>query len=136
MHKCHNPFQFLIYPGIAARRGEELLEEISKIWLKIKSLKMAMDKNRVTARPQTLHRPTAKKRENNQKNGNRYLAWAYVEAANHAIRCCPKAQKFFQRKMAKSERVLATKALANKLTKATYYIMRDQVDFDEDLLFR
>jgi len=37
--------------------------------------------------------------------------------------------------MAKSERVLATKALANKLTKATYYIMRDQVAFDEDKLF-
>ena len=76
-----------------------------------------------------------KKGENNKKNGNRYLAWAYVEAANHAIRCCPKAQKFFQRKLAKSERVLATKALANKLTKATYYIMRDQVAFDEDKLF-
>ena len=77
-----------------------------------------------------------KKGENNKKNGNRYLAWAYVEAANHAIRCCSKAQKFFQRKMAKNERALAIKALANKLTKATYYIMRDQVDFDEDLLFR
>jgi len=76
-----------------------------------------------------------KKGENNKKNGNRYLAWAYVEAANHAIRCCPKAQKFFQRKMAKSERVLATKALANKLSKATYYIMRDQIAFDEDKLF-
>jgi len=76
-----------------------------------------------------------KKGENNKKNGNRYLAWAYVEAANHAIRYCPKAQKFFQRKMAKNERVLATKALANKLTKATYYIMRDQVAFDEDKLF-
>jgi transposase len=76
-----------------------------------------------------------KKGENNKKNGNRYLAWAYVEAANHAIRCCPKAQKFFQRKMAKNERVLAIKALANKLTKATYYIMRDQVAFDEDKLF-
>jgi len=77
-----------------------------------------------------------KKGENNQKNGNRYLAWAYIEAANHAIRCCPEAQKFFQRKMAKSKRVLATKALANKLTKATYYIMRDQVAFNPELLFR
>jgi transposase len=64
------------------------------------------------------------------------LAWAYVEAANHAMRNCAKAQKFFQRKMAKSKRVLATKALANKLTKATYYIMRDQVAFDEDKLFQ
>ena len=78
----------------------------------------------------------ARKKAKTKKNGNRYLAWAYVETANHAIRCCPKAQKFFQRKMAKSKRVLATKALANKLTKATYFIMRDQVAFDEEKLFR
>jgi transposase len=76
-----------------------------------------------------------KKGENNKKNGNRYLAWAYVEAANHAIRCCPKAEKFFQRKLAKNKRVLAIKALANKLSKATYYVMRDQIAFDEDKLF-
>lgn len=77
-----------------------------------------------------------KKGENNKKNGNKYLAWAHVEAANHAVRNCKKAQKFFQRKMAKSNRVLATKALANKLTKATYYIMRDQVPYDAGNLFR
>jgi len=76
-----------------------------------------------------------KKGENNQKNGNRYLAWAYVEAANHCMRNCVKAQKFFQRKMAKNNRVLATKALANKLTKATYFIMRDQVAYDSEKLF-
>lgn len=76
-----------------------------------------------------------KKGQNNKKNGNRYLAWAYVEAANHAIRTCPEAQRFFQRKMSKSNRVLATKALANKLTKATYYIMRDQLVFDAAKLF-
>jgi len=76
-----------------------------------------------------------KKGENNKKNGNRYLAWAYVEAANHAIRTCPKAQKFFQRKMSKNKRVVAIKALANKLTKATYYIMRDQLAFDSAKLF-
>ncbi len=76
-----------------------------------------------------------KKGENNKKNGNRYLAWAYVEAANHAIRTCPEAQRFFQRKMSKSKRVLAIKALANKLTKATYFMMRDQVDFDSAKLF-
>ncbi len=28
-----------------------------------------------------------KKGENNRKCGNRYLAWAYAEAAVHAIRC-------------------------------------------------
>ena len=31
---------------------------------------------------------------------------------------------------------VATKALANKLTRASYYVMRDQVPFDEDMLFQ
>jgi transposase len=77
-----------------------------------------------------------KKGENNKKNGNRYLAWAYVEAAYHARRCNSQAQRFFQQKMSKSNLTLATKALANKLTKATYYIMRDQLPYDGSKLFR
>lgn len=35
-----------------------------------------------------------KKGEGNSKNGNRYLAWAYVEAANFAIRYNEAAKKF------------------------------------------
>lgn len=77
-----------------------------------------------------------KKGQGNKKNGNRYLSWAYIEAAYHAIRCNKHAQRFFQRKMAKSNRALATKALANKLTKATYFMMRDQIPFDEVKLFQ
>ena len=77
-----------------------------------------------------------KKGENNKKNGNKYLAWAYVEAAHFAKRYSPKAQRFYQQKMAKANEALATKALANKLARATYFIMRDQVPFDEDMLFR
>ncbi len=77
-----------------------------------------------------------KKGENNKKNGNKYLSWAYVEAAHFAIRHSARAHKFYQKKMAKANRVVATKALANKLARASYYIMRDQVPFDEDNLFR
>jgi len=76
-----------------------------------------------------------KKGENNKKNGNKYLAWAYVEAAQFARRYCVKAQSFYQSKEAKTKPVVAIKALSNKLSKASYYIMRDQVAFDEDKLF-
>jgi len=76
-----------------------------------------------------------KKGENNRKNGNRYLSWAYVEAANFAIRFSPEAQKFYQRKMAKTNKIVAIKALSNKLARASYYIMRDQVAYDADKLF-
>jgi transposase len=76
-----------------------------------------------------------KKGENNRKNGNKYLSWAYVEAAQFARRYCVRAQSFYQSKEAKTNSIVATKALSNKLSKATYYIMRDQVAFDEDKLF-
>ena len=77
-----------------------------------------------------------KKDENNKRNGNRYLAWAYVEAANFTIRFSPDAQRFYQRKMAKANRIVAIKALSNKLARASYYLMRDQVAYDGSKLFR
>ena len=77
-----------------------------------------------------------KKGENNKKNGNKYLAWSYVEAAHFAKRYIPKAKRFYQQKMAKRNGAVATKALANKLARASYFIMRDRVPFDQDMLFR
>lgn len=76
-----------------------------------------------------------KKGQGNSKNGNTYLAWAFVVAAAFAIRHNEKARKFYQRKSAKTNKVVARKALANKLAKACYYIMRDQVPFDNERLF-
>src|SRR4029453_9436304 len=38
----------------------------------------------------------------NVKNGHPYLAWAYMEAAQFAMRFQPEAQRFYQRKLAKS----------------------------------
>lgn len=76
-----------------------------------------------------------KKGENNRKNGNRYLAWAYVEAANFARRYCPKAQRYYQRKMARTNKIIATKALSNKLCRASYFIMRDHTSYDVDRVF-
>jgi transposase len=76
-----------------------------------------------------------KKGQGNRKNGNKYLAWAYVEAAHLIIRYCPEANRFYQRKMAKTNGALATKALANKLAKAHFYMLRDQLGFKKHKLF-
>jgi transposase len=76
-----------------------------------------------------------RKGENNRKNGNRYLCWAYVEAANFIRRYCPEAKRWYQRKLTRSKQVVATKALASKICKACYFIMRDQVDFDVQKIF-
>lgn len=76
-----------------------------------------------------------KKGEGNTRNGNKYLAWAFVEAANFAIRYSPQARSFYDRKKSRTNRTLATKALAHKLARACYYIMRDQKPFDAHLCF-
>jgi transposase len=75
------------------------------------------------------------KGKGNSKNGNKYLCWAYVEAANYSRRFCPEAKKFYQRKLAKTNQAVATKALACKIAKACFFIMRDQVDFDVKKIF-
>jgi len=71
-----------------------------------------------------------KKGAGNTRNGNKYLAWAFVEAANFAIRYCPEAKSFYERKKRKANRVLAIKALAHKLARACYHMLRDQKPFD------
>ena len=71
-----------------------------------------------------------KKGEGNVKNGNRYLAWAFVEAANFARRYCPQAKRFYERKKARTNNIVATKALAHKLARACYHMLKDQAPFD------
>ena len=70
------------------------------------------------------------KGKGNAKNGNRYLSWAFVEAANFAIRYNDSIKRYYQRKQAKTNKTVAIKTVAHKLARACYYIMRDQVEFD------
>jgi len=71
-----------------------------------------------------------KKGKGNTKNGNKYLAWAFVEAAHFAIQFNSKIKSFYQRKKAKTKVVVAIKAVAHKVCRACYYIMRDRVPFN------
>ncbi len=77
-----------------------------------------------------------KKGEGNKKNGNKYLSWAYVEAANAAKRSYPEITSFYERKKAKRNNIVAIKALSNKLARASYYVMRDKVSYNAEKLFR
>ena len=77
-----------------------------------------------------------KKGENNKKNGNKYLAWAYVETANFMRRYSPEARSWHQRKASKTNQIVATKALSNKIARACYFIIKDQTDFDSKMLFK
>jgi transposase len=75
------------------------------------------------------------KGQNNRKCGNKYLAWAFVEAANFAKRYDAPCRKWYDRKAAKTSTVLATKALACKLAKAAWYLMAQAVDYQAGRVF-
>lgn len=76
-----------------------------------------------------------KKGENNRRCGNRYLSWAFSEAAHFAVRWDPRAKRFYDRKCAQRNKILAIRALAHKLARACYYILRDDVKYDPQKLF-
>jgi len=71
----------------------------------------------------------------NSRNGNKYLSWAYLEAAHFARRPHEMIQRYYERKRAKTNKVVVMKAVSHKLARASYYVMRDGVDYDEARLF-
>ena len=71
-----------------------------------------------------------RKGRGNRKNGNKYLAWGYIEAAHFAVRFNPAIKGYYQRKCARTNRILAIKTVAHKLARACFYILRAQVAFD------
>ena len=75
-----------------------------------------------------------RKGHGNRKNGNRYLSWAFTEAAHLSRRYNEHFRSYYNRKVAQANTSLATKALSNKLARICYYIMRDQVPFRKELL--
>ena len=93
----------------------------------------------------TLIQPTASSRlcidevpytdTNNRKCGNKYLAWAFVEAANFARRYDEPCRKWYERKAAKTSKVIATKALACKLAKAAWYLASEETDYESGRVF-
>lgn len=71
----------------------------------------------------------------NRKNGNRYLALAYMQAAHLAAIWEPNIKRFYQKKQAKSHIMVAKKAVAGKLARAIYHMLNKQEPFDVERAF-
>lgn len=76
-----------------------------------------------------------KKGEGNAKCGNKHLAWAFIEAAHFAVRYDATVKRWYQRKCASRLSVIAIKAVAHKLARACYYIMKDGRPFEATRAF-
>lgn len=71
-----------------------------------------------------------KKSEGNAKCGNKHLAWAFVEAAHFAVRYDAQIKRWYQKKAAKTMPIVAIKAVAHKLARACYHILKTGETFD------
>ncbi|MGJ7512608.1 IS110 family transposase, partial [Variovorax sp. GT1P44] len=71
-----------------------------------------------------------KKGEGNAKCGNKFLAWAFIEAAHFAVRFDATIKRWYQKKCASSLSVVAIKAVAHKLARACYHVIKHGQPFD------
>jgi len=71
----------------------------------------------------------------NTKNGNAYLAWAFMEAAHFAVQYDETIARYYQRKRAKVHVMVARKTVAHKLARACYHLLRDHTTFDVNRAF-
>lgn len=71
-----------------------------------------------------------RKGHGNRKCGNRYLCWAFMEAANFAVRFDPTIRRWYERKRARKHRVVAIKAVAHKLARACYHMLHEATPFN------
>lgn len=76
-----------------------------------------------------------KKGEGNRKNGNKYLEYAFMEAAHYAAIWEPRIKRYYQRKTNRTHKMVAKKAIANKLAKACYYMLTRNECFDINRAF-
>ena len=74
----------------------------------------------------------ARSREEEPYGKRRFKARGLI---NFAVRYYPNIQRFYQRKKAKTQGVVAIKAVAHKLARACYYVLRDHVPFEIDKAF-
>ena len=71
----------------------------------------------------------------NVKNGNPYLSWAFTEAAHFLIRFEPRAKRYYERKSAKANQILALRAVASKAARAVFHVLHDQTSFRVEQVF-
>lgn len=132
MHQCPDLARLQSTPGIGDILGQTILLETGAIQRfhrvgDYASYCRCVDSKRLSNGKTKGH--------GNAKSGNRHLAWAYIEAANFAIRFSPPIKRWFDRKRRRCHRRVALKAVAHKLARACYFILHDQTDFDRTRAF-
>lgn len=81
----------------------------------------------------------ASRRGRASKQGNHYLKSAFSQAAVAAVRSYPAIKRCYERHMARhrggARKLVAYNVIAHKLAQAVYFVLKQGVDYREELLF-
>jgi len=123
-------------PGLGELLSLTVLYEIGDI-RRFKSAKHLSSYCRVI--PGSADSAGKSRRGRGSKQGNAYLKWAFSYAALIAVTRYPRIKKYFERQVkrrkGKGQKPISYNCVSHKLVTAVYYILRDGVRYDDDLLF-
>ena len=129
--KLKKEFQYLMtVPGIGTILGMTIMLEVGDINRFAKVGNFASYSRCVSSQRLS---DGKSKGSGNRKNGNRYLSWAFIEAAHLSRSYNERFKSYYNRKIAQANTSLATKALSNKLARICYYIMKNKMPFKEEM---
>jgi transposase len=78
---------------------------------------------------------TVTRKGKNRKQGNRYLKWAFSEAAQMAIQRHPSVRQYFLEILEKKKkRIVAKSILAHKLAVAAFHVLTKEQPYRHNLL--
>jgi len=89
--------------------------------------------------PGTAQSGSTTKRGRGSKQGNAKLRWAFGQAAIFAVRYNSSVREFKQRHLARRQsrarKIICLSIVAHKLATAAYYVLKDHVPFNQELMF-
>ncbi|MFT7216770.1 MAG: transposase [Paraglaciecola sp.] len=76
-----------------------------------------------------------KKGTGNRKAGNKYLSWAFSEVAHYLVRFNAKAKRFYERKKQKRNAIVVIRAVAHKIVRVVFHMLKNKQAFDIERAF-
>ncbi len=132
--KAHDDFPALhhiirTFPGIGQIIGLTILYEIGDIKRFACVQKFASYSRLVKCKAESAGKTYG---TSGNKIGNGYLKWAFSEAAVLYLRNNDKAKRYLEKLQKRMNKAKALSALAHKIGRCVYFMLRDKKVFDED----
>lgn len=135
-HEHPEYIRLLKVPGIRHALAPTIFYEIGDIY-RFKNARHFSSYSRLV--PGVSQSGKITKKGRGSKQGNPHLKWAFSQAAAYAVRYYGRIRACFERQLSRhrgrARKLVVYNIIAHKLAVAVYHILRDGVDYNEEMLF-